>query len=88
MLNSKGNEKKTRPSCQENKTIIVGLEVMERIKDEVKKTFELNAKGKLAKEVSFEEYVVIKAYDNKDLNKSGKVAKSNKKDTTQLEVGE
>lgn len=87
MLNSREN-KKTKPSGQENQTIIFGLDIMQTVREDVKKTFELKAKGRLAKEVSFEDYVVIKAYDNKDLNKSGKIAKISNKETTQNEIGE
>ena len=60
---------KQRPSGQENRTIIVGFEMIEKIKDEVSKTFEMEAKGKLAREVNPKDYIRIKAYNN-DLTKN------------------
>ena len=64
-VNEKEKQKTSRPSGQENNVIIVGLEIMQKVKDE----FELEAKGKLARAVNPTEYVRIKAYNNKDLMK-------------------
>ena len=62
MLNSKGNEKKSRPSGQDDKTIIVGSSVREESRENG--IYELKSEGKLAKAVDFADYVVIKAYNN------------------------
>lgn len=69
MLNSKGNliQKKTKPSGQQNKTVIVALDVSmtQNIRDPKKEgQYELAVSENLAKDVQFEEYVTIKAYPN------------------------
>ena len=72
MLNSRENEVKQRkssPSGQENNTIIVGLEVVQKVRDEQAKIYEMDAKGKLARAVNPTEYIRIKAYNNRDLIK-------------------
>ena len=72
MLNSRENEVKQKtssPSGQENNTIIVGLEVVQRVRDEQSQTYEMDAKGKLARPVNPTEYIRIKAYNNRDLIK-------------------
>ena len=72
MLNSRENgvnQKKSSPSGQENNTIIVGLEVIQKIRDEQAKIYEMDAKGKLARAVNPTEYIRIKAYNNRDLIK-------------------
>ena len=72
MLNSRENEVKQKtssPSGQENNTIIVGLEVIQKVRDEQSQTYEMDAKGKLAREVNPTEYIRIKAYNNRDLIK-------------------
>ena len=84
MLNSRENEVKQKtssPSGQENNTIIVGLEVIQKIRDEQAKIFEMDAKGKLARVVNPAEYIRIKAYNNRDLMKQ-------KESKQQKEIGE
>lgn len=73
-----GDNRKKRPSGQENNTVIVGLEVYEKIKDEVLNVYEMNAKGRLAKAVKFDEYITIKAYNNQELKKTPEVSIKNK----------
>lgn len=87
MLNSKGNvkQKKTKPSGQQNQTVIVALDVsMTQIIRDPKKEgqYELTVSENLAKDVQFEEYVTIKAYQNteKDLKKLKAKDDKSKKD--------
>ena len=64
MLNSKENEKKSRPSGQENQTVILGLEVTQQTRGE----YNLEANGKTQHDVNQNDYIVIKAYDNSKKN--------------------
>ncbi len=55
-----------------DKTFIVGMQINQKVKEigenakgKTLKTFELDAKGKLYREVVPTEYMVIKAYSNK-----------------------
>ena len=72
MLNSRENGVKQRtssPAGQENNTIIVGLEVIQKVRDEQSQTYEMDAKGKVARVVIPTEYIRIKAYNNRDMLK-------------------
>lgn len=71
---------KKRPAGLNDKTVIVGMQINQKVKEIGKKAeekttqvFELEAKGKLHREVVPKEYMIIKAYSNK-------VKEDNKKD--------
>lgn len=87
MVNNTVNGKKIGKSAgKDDNTIVVGLEVLQKIRDDVVQTGELEAKGKLLREVNPKEYIRIKAYANKDLNKPKQPIKS--QSTKQKEMGE
>ena len=71
MLSSKENEKKSRPSGQENQTVILGLEVTQQTRGE----YNLEANGKIQHNVNQKDYIVIKAYDNsrKDVKEQAEI---------------
>ena len=63
---------KKRPAGLKDKTVIVGMQINQTVKEigekageKTKQVFELDAKGKLYREVVPTEYMVIKAYSNK-----------------------
>ena len=69
---------KTKPAGIEEigNTVIVGLEVMQKVKEMEKikgktvEVFELEAKGRLLRAVNPVEYIKIKAYDGGNPNKA------------------
>lgn len=70
---------KKRPAGLKDKTIIVGMQINQTVKEigakageETKQLFELEAKGKLYREVVPTEYMVIKAYSNTEKDKTAK----------------
>ena len=80
MLNSKGNQKKTKPAGQGDSTLIVALAIstMEKFKEDVKTfSYTLDARGSVTKDAPVNDnYVVIRAYDNEEkINKLRKAKK-------------
>ncbi len=79
---------KKRPAGLNDKTVIVGMQINQKVKEIGKKAgekttqvFELEAKGKLHREVIPTDYIVIKAYSNnvkEDNKKDAKLHKSTK----------
>lgn len=76
---------KKRPAGLNDKTVIVGMQINQKVKEIAKKAgekttqvFELDAKGKLYREVVPTEYMVIKAYSNKVKEETKKDAKLQK----------
>ena len=70
---------KKRPAGLNDKTVIVGMQINQKVKEIGKKAgekttqvFELEAKGKLHREVIPTEYMVIKAYSNTEKDKTTK----------------
>ena len=79
---------KKRPAGLNDKTVIVGMQINQKVKEigknageKTTQVFELEAKGKLHREVIPTDYIVIKAYSNKvkeDNKKDAKLHKSTK----------
>ena len=76
---------KKRPAGLKDKTVIVGMQINQTVKEiwekageKTKQVFELDAKGKLYREVVPTEYMVIKAYSNKVKEENKKVSKTQK----------
>ena len=70
---------KKRPAGLKDKTIIVGMQINQTVKEigarageKTKQLFELEAKGKLYREVVPTEYMVIKEYSNTEKDKTAK----------------
>ena len=70
---------KKRPAGLKDKTFIVGMQINQTVKEigakageQTKQLFQLEAKGKLYREVVPTEYMVIKAYSNTEKDKTTK----------------